>query len=271
MIESLLRRNHKILTDDQIKPLAVIWNQHHCIPPLDAKQFDKQWQDAIKFIANQIQISATQARYPELRDNIYYQINETPEKYVIAYKQKNQLIEATGKSSTRKVDGIEMIEYFLVHNKTYLACIPDKIVRHKNPITYLDVSPKFTFSFVDATGERYTFSHKTLSEILSGLRDLGYVLSDGADTALGAMVQAYKESKEIEDNDDMEYIGFFTDKDNKIIASNIEIKEPVISDARQCPFVYRGIKAIFWNQVRPLIHISSLGVGCPYCIHVKDK
>ena len=63
---------------------------------------------------------------------------------------------------------------------------------------------------------------------LSNLRDLGYVLTDGAEGALGAMVQAYKETKQIEDNEDMDYIGFFTDKDNKIIASNIDIKELAI-------------------------------------------
>ena len=126
----------------------------------------------------------------------------------------------------------KIIEYSLVHNKTYLTCIPVKIVRHKNPLTFLESAAKYTISFVDAAGEHYTFSHKTLSEILSNLRDLGYVLTDGAEGALGTMVQAYKESKQIEDNEDMDYIGFFTDKDNKIIASNIEINEPVITRSK---------------------------------------
>ena len=54
-------------------------------------------------------------------------------------------------------------------------------------------------------------------------------MGDGAEGALGAMVQAWKETKLIEDNEEMDYVGFFTDKDNKIIASNIEIKEPDLS------------------------------------------
>ena len=44
---------------------------------------------------------------------------------------------------------------------------------------------------------------------MSGLRDLGYVFGDGAEGALGTMRQAFKEEKLIEDNQDMDFIGFF--------------------------------------------------------------
>ena len=43
-------------------------------------------------------------------------------------------------------------------------------------------------SFVDAAGEHYDFSHKTLSEILLGLKELGYVFADGAEGALGIVI-----------------------------------------------------------------------------------
>ena len=153
---------------------------------------------------------------------VYYQVNEKPEKYIFAYKNMCQLIETTAKTEQYD-DGTTV--HFLVHNKTYLTCIPIRIVRHRSPLTFLDSAAKYTMSFVDASDEHTTFSHKTLSEILSGLRDLGYALSDGAEGALGAMVQAYKERKEIEDNEDMDYVGFFIDKENKTIPSNIEINE----------------------------------------------
>ena len=42
----------------------------------------------------------------------------------------------------------------------------------------------------------------------------------------GQWYRPTRKPRQIEDNEDMDYIGFFTDKDNKIIASNIEIKEP---------------------------------------------
>ena len=141
---SLLRRNNGILTQDQIKQLAGDWNRQHCIPALDEKEFDKQWKDAIKFIQThreQKQSSSSNQngeKYQELAGNVYFQINEKPERFIIAYKQKKQLIEATAKSQEKEENGIKIIEYYLVHNKTYLTCIPVRIVRHKNPLTFLE-------------------------------------------------------------------------------------------------------------------------------------
>jgi hypothetical protein len=60
-------------------------------------------------------------------------------------------------------------------------------------------------SFIDAAGEHVAFRHKTLGEILGGLRDVGYILqNDGAEGALGAMIQSFKENKLIEDNEDVD-------------------------------------------------------------------
>jgi hypothetical protein len=49
-MESLIRRNKVILSVDKIKQLASEWNQEHCDPPLDEKEFQKQWTCAKKFI-----------------------------------------------------------------------------------------------------------------------------------------------------------------------------------------------------------------------------
>ena len=163
----------------------------------------------------------------ELNGNVYYQINIKPPKFIIALNDNKQLVEASLKVDREKIDGNEILVQSLAYNKTYLTCIPTKIVRHKNPLTFLDQAAKYTMTFVDAAGEQYTFSHKTLTEIMSGLRDLGYVFGDGAEGALGTMLQAFKEDKLIEDNQDMDFIGFFI-VDKKIIASNIEIKSDII-------------------------------------------
>jgi hypothetical protein len=73
--------------------------------------------------------------------------------------------------------------------------------------------------------------HKTLSEIIAGLRDNGYVQSDGAEGALGRMILAFTKNKMLVENYDLEYleyIGFFFDDVNKkIIASNLEIKNEI--------------------------------------------
>ena len=82
------------------------------------------------------------------------------------------------------------------------------------------------------------------------LRDLGYALSDGAEGALGAMVQAYKERKEIEDNEDMDYVGFFIDKESKTIPSNIEInEEPDLADLGDALKFLEELKPYLGDQI----------------------
>jgi hypothetical protein len=166
----------------------------------------------------------------ELKGSLCYRINEKPTKLIVAYNKTKHLIEATVciKSNATRED-LYHSTLFLHHNKTYLTCIPSKIIRHKNPLSYLVAPANYTVTFVDATGERNTFNHQTLSEIMGGLRDLGYVYTEGAEGALGVMVQAFKQNKLIEDNEDMDYTGFFIvgeDEDKKILPSNLEIKEP---------------------------------------------
>ena len=51
IMESLIARTSGILSLEEIKPLAHQWNQKHCSPPLDDKEFEKQWICATDFIA----------------------------------------------------------------------------------------------------------------------------------------------------------------------------------------------------------------------------
>ena len=50
IMESLLKRNYGILSLDEIIELAHKWNQKHCKPPLDEREFERQWKDAQNFI-----------------------------------------------------------------------------------------------------------------------------------------------------------------------------------------------------------------------------
>jgi hypothetical protein len=51
VMESLIVRNKGILSPEQVKQNARDWNNEHCNPPLDKKEFEKQWHDGLKFIA----------------------------------------------------------------------------------------------------------------------------------------------------------------------------------------------------------------------------
>jgi hypothetical protein len=52
VMESLITRTSDILSYEQIYSLAKEWNRQHCSPPLDDKEFEKQWKCAIKYISN---------------------------------------------------------------------------------------------------------------------------------------------------------------------------------------------------------------------------
>lgn len=62
-MESLLKRNQGILDLEQIKQLAQIWNQKHCEPPLDNKEFERQWECATKFISKKINEQTQKVEY----------------------------------------------------------------------------------------------------------------------------------------------------------------------------------------------------------------
>jgi hypothetical protein len=49
-MESLIVRNRTILSIYKIQELAREWNNIHCEPPLDDKEFHRQWNDAKRFI-----------------------------------------------------------------------------------------------------------------------------------------------------------------------------------------------------------------------------
>jgi hypothetical protein len=131
---------------------------------------------------------------------------------------ENEIIDKNANKLTQKIN-------VLNQNRLYLTCIPISITKHRNPLSFLDAATKYTITLVDGVDNHFTFKHKTLSEIIAGLKDDGYVQSDGAEGALGRLILAFTKNKTLVENYDMEYTGFFfDDAAKKIIASNLEIK-----------------------------------------------
>jgi hypothetical protein len=96
-------------------------------------------------------------------------------------------------------------------------------------------------------------------------------MTDGAEGALGAMIQACKETKQIKDNEDMDYIGFFTDKENKIIASNIEIKDPVIEVVKDALLMLDELKQYYENRLDLLATSMVWGMIAPAIFMLKGN
>ena len=52
VMESLILRNYNIFSLEEIKQLSKTWNNTHCMPPLDDREFEGQWECALEFIAS---------------------------------------------------------------------------------------------------------------------------------------------------------------------------------------------------------------------------
>jgi putative DNA primase/helicase len=55
VMESLITRNRGIISETEIMQMARQWNDTHCKPPLDEKEFQKQWRDAIHFLKTSVE------------------------------------------------------------------------------------------------------------------------------------------------------------------------------------------------------------------------
>jgi hypothetical protein len=125
-------------------------------------------------------------------------------------------------------------------------------------------------SFVNRNNEHLMLKHKTLAEILSELRHLGHVCSDGAEGALGCMIQAFIENGSIQENEDVEYIGFFT-KGDKIIASNIEITAPVVSELDDALHFLEELKPYYEGRLDLIATAIVWGTIAPAIFMLKDN
>jgi P4 family phage/plasmid primase-like protien len=83
VMESLIKRNMSILALDEIKEWARKWDNKHCSPALNNKEFEKQWKSATAFISKSKSKSNTEngethsqseddneSEYPDLADEL---------------------------------------------------------------------------------------------------------------------------------------------------------------------------------------------------------
>ena len=131
---------------------------------------------------------------------ISYQINSVPDKYVLGTPD-NKLVEVERKHTTDAKSN--MVTSYLVTNKTFTACKP---VRNKNPLSFLELQQRYTMEFRGSEQSgNFTIKHKTLSEIVSELKN-GNALSEyGLDVALTAQIKGFEKAGLLEVNDDMNY------------------------------------------------------------------
>jgi hypothetical protein len=96
----------------------------------------------------------------ELKGSVFYVTKLKPLTLVVAYSKTKMLIEASIKSydktefgKNNQEDSIKV--KYLNQKKLYLTCIPRFIIKHKNPLSFLDAATKYTITFVDSVGNHF--------------------------------------------------------------------------------------------------------------------
>jgi hypothetical protein len=87
-MEFLIARNSDILSLQQIRLLAQQWNDQHCYPPLDVKEYEKQWICALNFVTKNSTKQSGNAENIQGKQELY--VDEV-EKLVDAILTKNQI------------------------------------------------------------------------------------------------------------------------------------------------------------------------------------
>lgn len=94
-----MKRNNGILTIEQIKDLASEWNNQHCDPPLDNKEFDKQWKCAQTYIERN---NPSNALFSESTSNLI------TKKSMIVHRFSIMLIHIGNRLVDMKLENLEM-------------------------------------------------------------------------------------------------------------------------------------------------------------------
>jgi hypothetical protein len=203
-MESLLARNSSILSYDQITSLAREWNNQHCNPPLDDKEFEKQWKCATDFIDKKSQKhNGEDNDYDDDLSGINYDIlqrlsshvysvtsSDPPIMYVV-HKGKRKIVKATIKFATETTSGKDkqarkIVKQLLLWKQQLVLAIPINMVINENP---LDNTKTYQVTFMGRSKKPFTVGPASIKFIIEELVSKGKVLKkDEAVDALTAIL-----------------------------------------------------------------------------------
>jgi hypothetical protein len=193
---------------------------------------------------------------------ISYQISSNPSVWITGTSD-NKLIEVLRK--IKLDDGLQIISF--VTKKTFTACKPVRITKHKNPLSFLELQPRYTIQFKGSEPSgNFTVKQKTIAEIVAELKN-GNALSEySLDVAINAQIKAFEKDGLLEINDDMSYTGFFTnDSNTQVIPSGVDI--PAVIDAQKIREALEYVNELantgYQNRLDLLAHLILFGLIAP--------
>ena len=223
----------KELTDDQRHNKLQEWNQRHCIPLLPDDELGEIWKWIVKThrktrdrrfeeLNEKARSAQAEANSPvNMPGCVSYQTSSKPDIWITGTPD-NKLVEIMRKTKASD-DGMLTVSF--VTKKTFTACKPVKIIKHKNPLSFLELLQRYTIQFKGSKPSgNFTIKQKTISEIVAELKNGNALCENGLDIAINAQIKGFEKAGLLEINDDINYAGFFTnDTNDQIIASGVDV------------------------------------------------
>jgi hypothetical protein len=192
IIESLIQRNKKTMNIAKIKQLAFNWNQKHCRPPLNEKEFEKQWRDAKKFLEKR---NNEKTDFLSKNDNTLFKIVEhglTSQGYYI------DLQEEEIRYGYITING-------LIPKKSIIDIYPQKVVNYKNPLF-----PKLTQIEIEFSNGLKVGPLNNVVDVINVLECKGHILNKvKAPDALNSIISVLTEKGLVETIDDVTTPGYY--------------------------------------------------------------
>ena len=88
--------------------------------------------------------------------------------------------------------------------RTFLACKPVRIIKHRNPLSFLEMPEKYTIEFRGSEPSRSLRSrHKSLPQITGELKQSQALTDKNLDNSMIAQIKGFEQAGLLEENDDI--------------------------------------------------------------------
>jgi len=261
------------LSDDQRFERAWDWHIKHCSPSRPKEEFDSlcRWaKDKFRVKRDELHEKVRDDRkntHDGVSARVSYQIS--PHNYVTGTPD-NRLVETRHTWSEESGQLIEK-EYIV---RTFFACKPVRIIKHRNPLSFLEMPQKYTIEFRGCQPSgTFTIKHKSLPQIIARLKQSEALTDKNLDNAMIAQIKGFEQAGLLEENDDLDYTGFFPIDGRGIICSNLAIPENIDIEEVNAALDFIDLLAdttAFRDRLELLSHTMLFGLIAP-CSFVFKK
>lgn len=251
VMESYITKNNSKKKIEEIKKMAVKWNDKHNYPPLDKIQIEKQWKDALTFLASN---HSSQAYNGDNNDKIYKIVEHAPFKRLFYIDNERNEIRYG-----------QLFEDQIVPRISIIDCYPITITIHNNPLFRQSESIEIHFNTGLTIGPC-----NNINEIIKLLENKGHILNKyKACDALNSIISAFKQRKLIEYVSGVTTPGYYIVNDNFLANETSQSREISKEEVMKCCDYLDLLAEKGWKNKCIFPTVLKWGIMSPFSFIIK--